>query len=157
MAVCAGIGRHVLEAGSIVPLEGVQMAGTAYIALLALEQAFVIAGMGGMTGCTAIFPISDQMIVGRRHLLADLIMTLQAGVDTDRNTFTGMAVLAAGSVGFMQNIANQTPIVTPMRVMTGSAAFHLGRVAGMFLLHRLGRMAAQAKFVGLLDKQGRVG
>lgn len=84
-------------------------------------------------------------------------MTLQAGVDPNRNTLTGMAVLAAGSVGFMQNIANQPLIVTPMRAVTASAAFHLSRVAGMFLLNRLGRMAVQAKFISLLDKQSRVG
>jgi len=44
-----------------------------------------------------------------------------------------------------------------MRAVTGSAAFQLGRVAGMLLLNRLGRMTGQTKLVGLLDEQGRVG
>jgi hypothetical protein len=63
MAVCAGICRHVLELGSIVPLERVQMTGTANIAFLPLEQTFVIAGMGGMASGTAILSISYQMVV----------------------------------------------------------------------------------------------
>jgi hypothetical protein len=84
-------------------------------------------------------------------------MTPQTDIDADRNAFTRMTVLATGSVWFMSNIANQTAVVTPMGVVTGSAAFQFGRVAGMFLLNRLGRMAGQAKLVGLFDEQGRVG
>ena len=63
MAVCAGICRHMLGLGSIVPLEGVQMTGAANIAFPPLEQTLVIAGVGRMAGGTTILSVSDQMVV----------------------------------------------------------------------------------------------
>jgi hypothetical protein len=63
MTVSTGICRHVLELGSIVPMERVQMTGTANITFPPFEQTLVIAGMGGMASGTAILSISYQMVV----------------------------------------------------------------------------------------------
>lgn len=84
-------------------------------------------------------------------------MALQAGVDTDRNTLTDMAIVTAGRVRFMQDIANQPFVVTPVRTVAAATTFHLGRVADMLRLDDLGRMTFPAKLVGSLDEQGSVG
>jgi hypothetical protein len=138
-------------------LESIQVTGAANEALPPLKQPLVIAGMGGVAGSTAIFPISHQMVVCRGHLLADIIMATQTGIHAYRNTLAGMAVIAAGSIWLMQKVSNQSPVVAPVRAVAGSTAFHLGGITGMLLLNRLGRMTVQAKRVGLLDKQGGIG
>ena len=63
MAVVAAIGFLMTELRLRVALEGRLMTGAANMALLPFEQPGIIAGMGGMTGHTAIIAITDQMVV----------------------------------------------------------------------------------------------
>lgn len=104
MAVVAGVCQFVLEFCSIAPLEGVLMAGTADITLLAFKQPRFIAGMRRMTGYTTVFPKSHQVIVGGRHLLLDIVVTPETGIDAHRLSLAFMTVVAPFGIGRMQDI-----------------------------------------------------
>jgi len=54
-------------------------------------------------------------------------MTLETGVNKDRNVFTRMAILAAVSIGFMQDIADKGWTVTAMRIVAGAAVAQFTR------------------------------
>lgn len=84
-------------------------------------------------------------------------MALKAGIDAHRNTFSGMAVIAAFRIGRMQNITNHPPAVASMGAMTGDTVLHLLGEIGMLLLHRIGRMAALAELFRGFDKQIAIG
>lgn len=47
-------------------------------------------------------------------------MTFETGVYQDRDTLAGMAILAAISIGLVQDISDQRRTVAAMRVMTGA-------------------------------------
>ena len=54
-------------------------------------------------------------------------MTLETGVNKDRNVFTRMAILAAVSIRFMQDIADKGWTVTAMRIVAGAAVAQFTR------------------------------
>lgn len=63
MAIVAGIGHLVFEIRRFMPFECRFMTCPTDMALLALEQAAVVAGMRCMTGNTAVRFVADQMIM----------------------------------------------------------------------------------------------
>ena len=129
------------------------MAGAADITLFTLKQPLIIAGVGRMTGGTPVFLVPDEMVVGRRHLFPDVIMTLQAGIDAHRHAFADMAVVAAFSIRFVQDITDHGRPVTAMGTMAGSAVSDFLGEVRVLLLDRLKRMAALADLFRLLDEQ----
>lgn len=64
MAVITGISKLVLEFIRLIPLESCFVALPANVALLALEQPFIISGMGRMTGHAAVVPETNKMVMG---------------------------------------------------------------------------------------------
>lgn len=153
MAVAAGAGQLVLEAGRVMPPEGRFMAGPADMALLPLEQPLVITGMWGMAGHTAVVAIAHQVVVRGRHLLTDVGVAFEAGIDRHWNVLSGMAVFAAGGVGVVQVVAHQRRTVAAMRTMAGAAVLQLGRVVGVLRPHTLHWMTTQAERFRLLHQQ----
>ena len=68
-------------------------------------------------------------------MFTDFRMTFETGIDQDRDTLTGMAILAAISIGLVQDITDQRRTVAAMRVVTGTAFAQFGRVIGVLLAH----------------------
>jgi hypothetical protein len=141
--------------GRIGPLEGVQMAGTADITIAPVEQPLVVAGMGRMAGDTAVFTISNQVIMRGGHLRFDVFMTVKTGIDPHRS-ISDMAVTTPGGIGIMQNIADQTRIVTAVGAMTGAAVSELAREIAVFAADGLEAVTTQAKCGRFLDQQPAV-
>jgi hypothetical protein len=110
-----------------------------------------------MAGDAAVFAVSHQMIVGRGHLLPDIIVAPQAGIDSDRDPFSDMAVAAPGGIRLVQDVADQVAVVAAVRAVTGSAVFHLGGEIRMLLLDDALSVAPQAEVVSGLDEQCRIG
>lgn len=135
------------------PLESRFVAFAADMPFLSLEEPLIIAGMRGMAGHAAVVTETNQVIVGGSHLFADLGMASQTCIDPDRDVLSRMAIVAAGGVGLVQNIADQRPPVAAVRVMTGPAVARFGRKVGMLLPHRRERVTAQAERLGFLDQQ----
>jgi hypothetical protein len=153
MAVSAGACQFVLEFCRNGPLEGVLVAGTADVALLAFEQPLLIAGVRRMASGTTVFPVPHQMIVGGRHLFLDIIMTAKAGIDAYRNTLAFMAIIAAFGIGGVQDILDHCRPVAAMGAVTGRAILHFQRKVGVLLLDQLRRVTALAELLDRLDKQ----
>jgi hypothetical protein len=153
MAIVAGVGHHMIEFSRLMTFEGGLMASPANVPLLAPEQSFIISGMGRMAGDTAIFLVTHQMIMRRGHLLRDIRMTLEAGVNRDRFSFAGMAIRATFSKRCVQHVAHQRTAVAAVRVMAGAAIVNLGRETGMLLLNTATGMTVQAQDVGFFDEE----
>jgi len=83
-------------------------------------------------------------------------MAFEASVDRDRDILAGMTILAAGCVGFVQDITDQGRSIAPMGTVAGTAFAQVRRKVGMFLPHRSHRMALQAERFRILDQQGLV-
>ena len=62
-------------------------------------------------------------------------MTLEAGVDQDRDIFTGMTILAAFRIRLMQNVPDQRRPLAAMRIVAGTAVFQFGREIRVLLLN----------------------
>ena len=62
-------------------------------------------------------------------------MTFETGIYQNRDILTGMTVLTALGIGFMQDIPDQPRPVTAMRVVTGTAVSQFGGEIWMFLLN----------------------
>ena len=157
VAVVAGVCFLMLEGRRLPSLERIFVASAADIALLAFEQALVVAGVRSMAGNAAVFPISHKMIVRRRHLFLNIIVTLETGIDADRNIFALMTIIAAFRIGRMQDILDHRRPIAAMRAMTGSTVLHVHGKVGMFLLHGLRRVATLAEFPNRLDQQIIIG
>lgn len=127
--------------------EGVRVAGTTDITLLAFEHTVAIAGMRRMACGTAVFPILDQMIMGRRHLRLNIVVTAEAGINADRDSLAFMAVIATFGIGWMQNVLDHPRPIAAMGVMTGSTIFHFHREIGMLLLDILRRVTTLAELL----------
>ena len=84
-------------------------------------------------------------------------MTFETCINRDWYAFTGMAILASISIGFVQDIADQCRSVAAMRVVTGTAVAKFSRKVGMLLPHRSKRVATQTKRLRLLDQKVGVG
>ena len=153
MAVVAGVGRHMIEFSRFMTFEGGLVTSPADVPLLALKQPFIISGMGRMTGDTAIFLVTHQMVMRRGHLFRDIRMTLEAGIDYDRFSFAGMAIRATFSKRCVQNVPHQRTAVTTVRVVAGAAIVNLGRKTGMLLFNTAAGMTVQAQDVGLFDQE----
>ena len=153
MAVVTGVGHHMIVFCRLMTLESGLMTSPADVPLFALEQPFIISGMGRMTGDTAIFLVTHQMVMRRGHLFRDLRMTLEAGINRDRFSFAGMAIRATFSKRRMQNVAHQRTAVAAVRVVAGAAIVNLGRKTGMLLLNTTTGMTVQAQGVGFLDEE----
>ena len=84
-------------------------------------------------------------------------MTFVTCINQDRYAFTGMAILAAISIGFVQDISDQRRTVAAMRVVTRTAVAKFSRKIGMLLPHRPKRVTTLTKRLGLLDQKVGVG
>jgi hypothetical protein len=84
-------------------------------------------------------------------------MTFEAGVNQDRVTLAGMAIRATFRIGLMQDIFDQSPPVTAMRVVARTAVAKFSRGIGVLLLHRPELMATQAKCFRTLDQKIWIG
>ena len=153
MAIVAGVGHHMIEFSRLMTFEGGLMASPADVPLLALEQSFIISGMGRMAGDTTIFLVTHQMVMRGGHLFRDIRMTLEAGIDCDRFSFAGMAVCATFSKRCVQNVPHQRTAVTTVRVVAGAAIVNLGWKTGMLLFNTAAGMTFQAQDVGLFDQE----
>lgn len=153
MAVVTGVGHHMIVFSRLMPFESGLMTSPADMPLFALEQPFIISGMGRMTGDTAIFLVTHQMVMRRGHLFRDIRMTLEAGINRDRFSFAGMAIRATFSKRRMQNVSHQRTAVTAMRVVAGTAIVNLCRKTGMLLLNTATGMTVQAQGVGFFDEE----
>lgn len=152
MAVVAGLGFLVLVGGLLTAFEGRFMTGAADVALLALEQARVITGMGRMAGDAAVLLITHQMIMRRGHLITDIRMATQAVVDQHR-LVAGMAVVASGGKRIVQHVADQSFAVAAVRAVARAAVARLGRKAGVLLAYRRCAVAAQTQSVASAHQQ----
>lgn len=84
-------------------------------------------------------------------------MTFETCIYRDRYAFTGMAILAAISIGLVQDISDQRRTVAAMRVVTRTAVAKFSRKVGMLLPHRPERVTTLTKRLGLLDQKVGVG
>lgn len=152
MAVVAGFCFLVLECSRFTALEGRFMAGTADMALPALEQTPVIPGVRRMAGHATVLLITHQMIMRRGHLIGDIRMTTQAVVDEHRPV-AGVAVVAARGKRFVQDVAHHPLTVAAVRAVAGAAVTRRNRKARMLLANRRRGVASQAQAVAAAHQQ----
>ena len=62
-------------------------------------------------------------------------MTFETGIYQNRDILTGMTILTAFGIGFMQDIPDQPRPVTAMGVVTGTTVSQFGGEVWMFLLN----------------------
>ena len=136
MAIVAGIGHRMFVFFFLVALKGGRVALPAGVPFLPFQQPLIITGVRRMAGHAAIFLIANQVVVGGRHLLTDLGMAKQAGIDRHRGIFPGMTIGATLGVRLMQNVPDQARPIAAMRIVTGPAVFQISGEIGMFPLHR---------------------
>ena len=67
-------------------------------------------------------------------------MTAETGIDTYRDAFSFMAVIAAVSVRRVQDIADKGRSIAAVGAVTGGAVLNFLRKVWMLLLHRLESM-----------------
>ena len=84
-------------------------------------------------------------------------MTFETGVYQDRDTLAGMAILAAISIGLVQDISDQRRTIAAMRVMTGATIAQFGWIIAMLLLQRPKRVTSQAKRIWFFYQQISIG
>ena len=84
-------------------------------------------------------------------------MTFETGVYQDRDTLAGMAILAAISIGLVQDISDQCRTVAAMGVVTGATIAQFGWIIAMLLPQRPKRVTSQAKRIWFFDQQISIG
>jgi hypothetical protein len=135
MAIVACVCFHVFVFCRVVLLESCFVTIATDVTFFTFEQPSVIAGMRGMTRYAAVILVTDQVAMRGSHLITDLGMAFETGIDQNRGALNRVAILAAFSIGLVQYISDQCRTIAAMRIVTGTTFTQFGRIISVVLSH----------------------